>query len=858
MISAADVAGFQRTTNYGVQWYGANAGVPPSAPPKVATVAFSNNPSTPNTVYGGTGFEGTSGTGGFMVSTDAGKTWSLRSDVPVFSGNGETNVAGLPPRWPRSTGNLIAVDETGGTKYIYAGTFKDGVMRSTDGGYNWETVGLSGKYIRSLVIDPSAPWKIYATEYGNHVWYCNTGRGNTTSGTSGWTHLTGAPDTVEEMVFVGGTLYAAGKDGSTGGVWRYNGSSWARKGASDIDTESTWLSIAGYDAGSNDVLYIGANDPEAQTGDPNYRTILKSTDSGSTWAPITLSVNIVNELGGSGGAPWWMGQTGGNSGYLLGNNLCDIAHIAIDPNNTARVIVSGRGGIWGTTNANASNSNIRWYPMMEGLMVSSAMGVAVDPTNPGRVYVANQDRIAFLSTDYGSTVLVKKPPVSSGKTSRSIYVDPYDSKVYVGTLDEQSPQGNIYSNPDPDNTSNSWTDEGLAAATGNNKRVRGVIVGRSSTNTRIILAAVEGSGIWRQNTSGWGSGPVETSINPSGKVTITFAWNPGSKYVFVYESGTGLWRSSNRGQTWTNIWTTTNSDDYSGMLVADPVSDGRLYVSVDSGVFRFNDARTGTPTPDNMNGPPDPGPIAFSNGELFVCDRIATGHNGRIYKWKAPATSTSKIEISDTIYYPGQCNWANGLAVDESGIVYVSSRGESMMVGATGLLLEDDFSDGNATGWDEQSGTWSVPSGGGKPYRVSSSSGGLTQTGEWDWSDYVVQADVKALTLGSGAVGIGLYYGGANNRYYALLSSSTASIRKKISGTETVLDSNSHSITTGTTYRVRLLVNGTTANESVLRLFVNGIEVASATDSDRIKGKITLEAVDATAEFDNVMVTEAN
>lgn len=62
---------------------------------------------------------------------DAGgfKSWEIRSTAVKFVG-GNTD-GSLPSLHPRSTGNLIALDEANGI--IYAGTYKDGVYRISYG-----------------------------------------------------------------------------------------------------------------------------------------------------------------------------------------------------------------------------------------------------------------------------------------------------------------------------------------------------------------------------------------------------------------------------------------------------------------------------------------------------------------------------------------------------------------------------------------------------------------------------------------------------------------------------------------------------------------------------------------------------
>ena len=87
---------------------------------QVAAVLFSTG--TPGLVYAGVGKKGASG--GLLVSQDGGRTWSLRSSVPQFSGGDNEGVNGIPHTHPRSTGALLAEDPAGG--YLYAATFAQG------------------------------------------------------------------------------------------------------------------------------------------------------------------------------------------------------------------------------------------------------------------------------------------------------------------------------------------------------------------------------------------------------------------------------------------------------------------------------------------------------------------------------------------------------------------------------------------------------------------------------------------------------------------------------------------------------------------------------------------------------------
>src|SRR5581483_7607394 len=188
-----------------------------------------------------------------------------------FSGNGESGVIGLPG-FPRSTGNLIAVDETGSTNYVYAGTFQDGMMRSTNGGSTWFAMGLSNMIIRGIAIDPASPWVVYAAAYSNKVWKANTARTISGTGTSGWWQLSNAPDKVEEMLVLGSSIYAVGRDTTAGGgVWKSTdgGTNWTKLGGSSISTTPTYTGLAGYTSSGSDTIYIGATDP-VQNGSSGY------------------------------------------------------------------------------------------------------------------------------------------------------------------------------------------------------------------------------------------------------------------------------------------------------------------------------------------------------------------------------------------------------------------------------------------------------------------------------------------------------------------------------------------------------------------------------------------------------------
>ncbi|HEU5475546.1 MAG TPA: family 16 glycoside hydrolase [Actinophytocola sp.] len=168
-------------------------------------------------------------------------------------------------------------------------------------------------------------------------------------------------------------------------------------------------------------------------------------------------------------------------------------------------------------------------------------------------------------------------------------------------------------------------------------------------------------------------------------------------------------------------------------------------------------------------------------------------------------------------------------------------------------LLSDTFEDGNLDGWTRSGGSWSVTADGSQVARQSStSSDARALAGQSTWSNYAVQARVKALAFnGSDRFTAVLARAQSNTSYYylTLRSSNTVQIKKLASGSSTTLSSTSFTVTTGTFYTLRLEVNGST-----LRGFVNGTQVGQATDTQFGSGRAGLATFNASASFDDVLV----
>jgi hypothetical protein len=664
VLAGGDISGIHRSTDWGRTWSTANRGLWELPHRSVAALAFS--PSTPGKAYAAVGWQGNGG--GLFVSLDGGQSWERRSDIPQFSGANNAGITGVPGVHPRSTGNLLAVDDTGG--FLYAATFNQGVMRSSDDGRTWTTLGLPGLFLRSLAWDPQSSGTLYASAYGRRIYKTTSAR---TSGT--FVRLAGAPITVEELAIADGTLYAAA---GRAGVYSSGdgGLTWTRLGAADLrDDGPVWTAVhATRDPSTGSHVVIVAADAATPSDAGTVHSVFRSTDGGATWTSLTGDpARIQTSTGGPDGPTWWFSRT--QRWMMLGAGQYTPAQVVADRANPSRLYVAGRAGVWGTSDAGTT-----WYPMVRGLGVTLNRAVVADPNVPGRVLVANTDWIVLSSDDGLATVRQVRPP-TGGTAGFALALDTATtpSTVYaaVGERDTNT-RGEIFSSRDP---AAGWTKEGLSGATGG-KRPLGVVVQRVN-GAPVILAAVEGGGIWRKSAGTWKQ--VSTAaMGPQTTSGASFAWPAGSSTVLLYDRESGVWRSTNNGATWALIWSRPSPDEMGGSLAVDPTNQSRVYVSVaDDGVYRLDAADIGTVDdgaiiPVKVAPFRKPGPIVVSpSGHLMVTlpARQQTPATLMVSPDGGATWTVIQGDYADAALFP------LGIAAGPEGNVYVSLFGNGVVVG---------------------------------------------------------------------------------------------------------------------------------------------------------------------------------
>lgn len=280
--------------------------------------------------------------GGIFLSGNGGLNWSLSStglqSVTVFA---------------------LAVDPIAPTK-IYAGTSR-GAARSTDGGATWSpAISASGTSsnlapaiavgsVRSLVIDPVSPIKIYAgTAQGV---FKSSDAGLSWSLSSTGLNVSSALKLAIDPVTTA-TIYAGGAAGvyaSTNGATNWSA---VNNGLGNLSVRALAIPPA-----LPATLY-------AATAGGVYR----STNRGAGWVAF-------------------------NTGLA---NLSAQA-MAIDPVTSATLYVGTAGGVFKSVNA-ATN----WSAVNAGLTATNVAALAIDPLTPTTIYAGTTNGL-FKSTDAGAT-----------------------------------------------------------------------------------------------------------------------------------------------------------------------------------------------------------------------------------------------------------------------------------------------------------------------------------------------------------------------------------------------------------------------------------------------------------------------
>lgn len=593
----SDIGGTGRSTDYGKDFelIGRGLGYQESHQKIAVLNAVNVNGST--VIVGGTGFKGLGGE--VISSTNGGDSWHHDSSNISFSA--QNSNAPLPTGRPRSTDPSL-IQWVSGSTWV-AGTYKDGVWISTNDRASWSKLNVfSGDvFVRSMAMSPDDPNTVYVGLWGDHssienkgLWEISNLNENPTA-----SKVNGIPDVVESIAVLGNRMYLACGEF---GVRRFvpsNGNLSDITGP--IGTSVMTTAIHGVKGTFNtDRIVVGTAEGN---GD-----IWMSEDSGSSWSNTTNSgVEI---------SPWGSNKNllvfETHSNWALGREKCDVATIQVSPHDPDTWVVCSTSAIWTTDDAGAT-----WRPA-NGFQILTFRDVEISQS--GVIAAGNVDHDVVLSVDGGlewdatglgevttGHTLVFSPDrdeLALGNGERDNNVDGGKLAVISSPNTPLSPEVNEVGNP--------------AAP----KRIIGLAWINLPNGTDRLVTAIDNGGVRivdRTNES-WGSWNTRTTSfmesQDNGRLRCSVVSNEGST-IFIYDRGTGVWRSTNYGEDWTQVLTRSAGED-EGYLAYDNTND-RLYISTPSEVLRINDASTSSSTTNLFVPTNGPGAIALDpHGRLLV------------------------------------------------------------------------------------------------------------------------------------------------------------------------------------------------------------------------------------------------
>ncbi|KAA0256253.1 MAG: hypothetical protein EDX89_02350 [Acidobacteria bacterium] len=345
---------------------------------------------------------------------------------------------------PGGSVRSLAVDPAA-PETVYAGTWRSGVLKSTNGGKSWAFSGLAGETVDALAVDPSRPRTLLAGTYADGL-HRSTDAGAT------WRRVLSSDDQapIQALLFdpaVPGRAWAATETGGNDGVHRTTdgGVTWARSTSGlphnfrltalallpgtppalvagttseglfrSTDAGATWSALGGSgELGFVHALTVTATEPPSLYVGTN-RGPFVSPDRGETFLPArgrewrertvfalapdpvdphVLYAGVPNKLlAARGGGTSWRSLTEGFSFV----NFDAVVAAGRDP---VRIYAgTSRDGVLSSTDGGATWSGPGW-----GFFALDVSAIVTDPRSPGTAWIASPQAGVFRTTDGGKT-----------------------------------------------------------------------------------------------------------------------------------------------------------------------------------------------------------------------------------------------------------------------------------------------------------------------------------------------------------------------------------------------------------------------------------------------------------------------
>ena len=673
----ACAGGVWKTTDAGTYWENVSDGFFRTSAVGAIAVADSDH----NVVYAGMGescIRGDVSYGdGVYRSTDGGKTWT-------HLGLEDTRHIARIRVHPENA-DLVYVAALGHT---FGPNSQRGVFRSHDGGKSWDKVLFLSEEVGAidLSLDATNPRILYAAMWEAHrtPWSLvsggpGSGIYKSTDGGDSWQELTGNPGLPQGLK---GRIGIAASPAKAGRVWATVESEDAALYRSD-DAGATWEKVSDNQDIQGRPWYYQHIFADPQDPDTvwvlNYQT-WKSIDGGKNFDQVTTPHGDNHDLwidpknphrmieGNDGGA--CVSLNGGETWSTIYNQLtAQFYHVATDnefpyrvygtqQDNSAISVPSRthKGAIpWGDcyTVGNSESGHIAVHPQDSNIVISGAVGssaggggnlvrydhstgqvriitvwpelgtgrganemkyrfqwtfpVQFSPHDPDILYVAGN--LVFRSTDQGSTWEPISPDLTRGDTTK---METSGGPITKDTSGAET-YGTIFAfveSPHEPGVFWAGSDDGL------------VHISRDSGKTWSDITPIDL--------------PEWTLINmiEVSPHTPATAYMAATRYK-LDETRPMLYKTSDYGQSWTDISQGIPESDYTRVIREDPGRRGLLYVGTETGVYvSYDDGGAWSPLQGNLPTVPiydlavkDNDLIAATHGRSFwILDDLTTLH----------------------------------------------------------------------------------------------------------------------------------------------------------------------------------------------------------------------------------------
>src|SRR6266404_5176357 len=343
------------------------------------------------------------------------------------------------------------------------------------------------------------------------------------------------------------------------------------------------------------------------------------------------------------GADSWFAS---NSGLISSTELS----LAINPSNPSTVFVGSSGaGVFKSTTGGTS-----WAASSSGLTDLTIKALTIDPTATSIMYLGTSTRGVFRSTDSGATWRAINTG-QNGMSVNKVKLDPVSpSIIYAGTDSGISKSTNGGA---------SW----FSANAGLNQvYVNDLAIDPVATST--IYAGLSYGGVFK-STNG-GANWVATSLSPANVRAVLL--DPLVHSTIYAAIDSGIQKSTDSGVSWTGVNTGLFSPSNRNVnaLAFSPADSATIYAGTQNGVFKStNGGMTWTPGNNGLAGAVvNAMAIDPSNPSTIYCGSASGLTDAFVTKLNSSGTA-----LSYSTYLGGiSGDQASAISVDASGNAYVT------------------------------------------------------------------------------------------------------------------------------------------------------------------------------------------